>query len=59
MALLKVETVENAIIKCQNHIEKYHQINLPTQLIHGDVHNDNILTVDDKVTAILDFEFIA
>lgn len=24
MALLKVETVENAIIKCQNHIEKYH-----------------------------------
>jgi len=24
MALLKVETVENAIKKCQNHIEKYH-----------------------------------
>mmetsp|Transcript_18166 Transcript_18166/g.25853 ORF Transcript_18166/g.25853 Transcript_18166/m.25853 type:complete len:415 (-) Transcript_18166:57-1301(-) len=30
---------------------------LPTQLIHGDLHYDNILVQDGKVTALLDFEF--
>jgi homoserine kinase type II len=30
---------------------------LPTQLIHGDLHQDNILVKDNKVTGCLDFEF--
>jgi homoserine kinase type II len=30
---------------------------LPIQLIHGDLHYDNVLVQDDKVTALLDFEF--
>jgi Ser/Thr protein kinase RdoA (MazF antagonist) len=31
--------------------------NLPVQLIHGDLHYDNVLVEDDKVSALLDFEF--
>lgn len=30
-------------------------MHLPIQLIHGDVHNDNILVKDNKLSAILDF----
>ena len=30
---------------------------LPVQLIHGDLHYDNVLVQDCKVTALLDFEF--
>jgi homoserine kinase type II len=30
---------------------------LPIQLIHGDLHYDNVLVQDGKVTALLDFEF--
>jgi Ser/Thr protein kinase RdoA (MazF antagonist) len=29
---------------------------LPIQLIHGDLHYDNVLVLDGKVTALLDFE---
>jgi homoserine kinase type II len=32
---------------------------LPTQLIHGDLHYDNVLAEDGKVTGLLDFEFSA
>lgn len=30
---------------------------LPHQLIHGDLNASNVLCIDDKITAILDFEF--
>lgn len=29
------------------------------QLIHGDIHTDNILMIDNKIVGILDFEFVA
>ena len=32
---------------------------LPTTVIHGDLHYDNVLVVGDTVTALLDFEFAA
>jgi homoserine kinase type II len=32
---------------------------LPQQLIHGDLHYDNVLVEDGKVTGLLDFEFAA
>lgn len=32
---------------------------LPMQLIHGDLHYDNILVDEGKVTGVLDFEFCA
>lgn len=31
----------------------------PIQLIHGDVHTDNILMKGDQVMGILDFQFVA
>eukprot|EP01036_Dinobryon_divergens_P031397 gene31397-40787_t len=31
----------------------------PKQLIHGDLHYDNVLVEDDKVSGLLDFEFCA
>merc|ERR1712187_536270 len=40
--------------KCQ---EEYKA--LPRQLIHADMHYDNILVKDSRVTGILDFEFAA
>ena len=32
---------------------------LPAQLIHGDLHHDNVLALDGRVTGVLDFEFLA
>ena len=32
---------------------------LPTQLIHGDLHYDNVLVEGDRITGLLDFEFAA
>jgi hypothetical protein len=29
------------------------------QLIHGDLHYDNVMVVDDAVSGLLDFEFCA
>lgn len=31
----------------------------PKQLIHGDLHYDNVLVDDEKVSGLLDFEFAA
>ena len=41
--------------KCEGAYQKQ----LPVQLIHGDLHYDNVLVQDGKVTALLDFEFAA
>mmetsp|Transcript_15709 Transcript_15709/g.21623 ORF Transcript_15709/g.21623 Transcript_15709/m.21623 type:complete len:399 (+) Transcript_15709:82-1278(+) len=38
--------------------ERYRET-LPVQLIHGDLHYDNVLVQDGKVTGLLDFEFAA
>lgn len=32
---------------------------LPMQLIHGDLHYDNVLVLEDTVSGLLDFEFVA
>lgn len=37
--------------------ETAYQSSLPVQLIHGDLHYDNVLVQDGRVTALLDFEF--
>jgi homoserine kinase type II len=37
--------------------EKYLAMKLPTQLIHADLHYDNVLCTEDKVSGLLDFEF--
>jgi len=33
------------------------KVTLPSVLIHGDLHYDNVLCLDGKVTGLLDFEF--
>ena len=38
--------------KCEGTYQSLH-----TQLIHGDLHYDNVLVLDGKVTGLLDFEF--
>ena len=38
---------------------EYQRRDLPRQLIHGDLHYDNILCDDSGVTGLLDFEFAA
>lgn len=37
--------------------ENAYRETLPVQLIHGDLHYDNVLVKDGRVTALLDFEF--
>jgi homoserine kinase type II len=52
----------------ENELSSYHDLALPTQLIHGDLHYDNILcsstnhdgeSCAGRVTGVLDFEFCA
>lgn len=37
-------------------LESYQQLGLPMQLIHGDLHYDNVMVLGDKVSGLLDFE---
>lgn len=47
------------ITKIEQLIAQLLSLNLPQQLIHGDLHYDNVLVQDGKVTGVLDFEFCA
>jgi Ser/Thr protein kinase RdoA (MazF antagonist) len=38
-------------------IDELKALNLPFCLIHGDLHYDNVLVKDGRVTGLLDFEF--
>ena len=40
------------VAKCEGQYQS-----LPVQLIHGDLHYDNVLVLDGQVTALLDYEF--
>jgi homoserine kinase type II len=51
--------LKDEIIILETFIFKLFSLNLPIQLIHGDLHYDNILVENEKVTGILDFEFCA
>lgn len=47
------------LCEIEKSISAFHAMNLPTQLIHGDLHYDNVLTTEDGVSGLLDFEFCA
>jgi Ser/Thr protein kinase RdoA (MazF antagonist) len=34
----------------------YQQLGLPMQIIHGDLHYDNVMVLGDSVSGLLDFE---
>ena len=38
------------IKKMEGRLQQYTQLGLPTQLIHGDLHYDNVLTLEDSVS---------
>ncbi len=40
-------------------LEAYQQLGLPMQLIHGDLHYDNVRVLGDTVSGLLDFEVSA
>lgn len=47
------------ILELEDRLESFQTLNLPKQLIHGDLHYDNILCDGEKVSGLLDFEFCA
>ena len=48
----EIHSLESQIAELREH-------NLPMQLIHGDLHYDNVLVADGQVSGLLDFEFCA
>ena len=51
------DTMVKEIEEMESKIESLKQLKLPFGLIHGDLHYDNVLVKDGKVTGLLDFEF--
>lgn len=49
----------NEIIELEKLIKELLNLNLPKQLIHGDLHYDNVLVHEGEVSGLLDFEFCA
>ena len=48
-----------AIVDMEKKIKSPQYMDLPKQLCHADLHYDNVLVENDKVTGLLDFEFVA
>jgi len=55
-----INTLTAAFEDCMTRVETY-KGTLPMQLIHGDLHYDNVLVAEtqDRVSGVLDFEFAA
>lgn len=51
--------LQREIVSMELQLEQLHALGLPHQLIHGDLHYDNVLILNDQVTAVLDYEFCA
>lgn len=47
------------IIELESLIQRLLDLKLPSQLIHGDLHYDNVLIHENAVSGLLDFEFCA
>lgn len=62
-----IDFLVDSIRSIENQLSSFHLLDLPSHIIHGDLHYDNILcSTEDiagiatgKVTGILDFEFCA
>lgn len=50
----KLSTIENIILECKSFESKHKE--LPIQLIHRDLHTENIIYSDNKVKAFIDFD---
>ncbi|KAG2486656.1 hypothetical protein HYH03_014712 [Edaphochlamys debaryana] len=54
-----IDFLVGEIKKIEERLAVFHQQGLPMQLIHGDLHYDNVMVVGDSVSGLLDFEFCA
>lgn len=54
-----IDFLVSEIKQVEAKLANYLQQNLPMQLIHGDLHYDNVMVVGDQVSGLLDFEFCA
>eukprot|EP00667_Euglena_gracilis_P014113 EG_transcript_14609 len=43
----------------EGRLVQLHALDLPKQVVHGDLHYDNVLVLGDVVSGVLDFEFCA
>jgi homoserine kinase type II len=54
---LSMNHLKEEIIEIEKKLLVLQTLDLPMQLIHADLHYDNILCVDETVSGMLDFEF--
>uniref|UniRef100_A0A0G4FSN8 Protein kinase domain-containing protein n=1 Tax=Chromera velia CCMP2878 TaxID=1169474 RepID=A0A0G4FSN8_9ALVE len=52
-----IEFLVEEIRKIEPKLDLWQTMDLPSQIIHGDLHYDNVMVVDDVVSGLLDFEF--
>ncbi len=55
----EVNKLLQEIAEMEMTLENLLEMNLPKQLIHGDLHYDNVLILDGSISGVLDFEFCA
>jgi hypothetical protein len=53
------EYLRGQVLEVEAAIASFHARKLPFSLIHGDLHYDNVLVEDGRVSGLLDFEFAA
>lgn len=49
----------NEILSLELKLMEFHTLDLPKQIIHGDLHFNNILHIDQCISGVLDFEFVS
>ncbi|KAG2434962.1 hypothetical protein HYH02_012158 [Chlamydomonas schloesseri] len=54
-----IDFLVSEIRKIEAKLAEYLKEGLPMQMIHGDLHYDNVMVVGDDVSGLLDFEFCA
>eukprot|EP00386_Alphamonas_edax_P003967 GDKI01012206.1.p1 GENE.GDKI01012206.1~~GDKI01012206.1.p1 ORF type:complete len:347 (+),score=61.11 GDKI01012206.1:106-1146(+) len=54
-----IDFLAQEIHTLEGEVEKLKERQLPMQLIHADLHFDNVLINDGKASGVLDFEFVA
>jgi len=55
--LINFDMIKKACEESYNALQTYSYQNIPTQVIHGDVHFGNLLFKDNKVHGIVDFDW--
>jgi thiamine kinase-like enzyme len=54
-----IDYLTDQIRELEGKLESFREWQLPVQIIHGDLHYDNVMVIGDTVSGLLDFEFCA